>query len=325
MASCCRPSGNWARGARASSGCCHWPWLRPLAGTTSESAVRCGCAAAGSGTWSPSLSSIVAAAALPRFLPVIPFCPAGGVPMACGAAAACAWRFCGAEGALARAAASAAACSGAGGSRRLSAARTACGCSAVGPTRSLAFATGPSYRSAGVSPFNTGETGDGQRDGRWRQFSRCGQPLESDIVISGSAVRQMQFSWCVPPRCAPRVTPPDPSCVSGVQRVMLCGARGWLEGPCCSPGGSGGSCHPCALAWETREQFGPLGVLDFPPVGRVQGPWTTGVWGGCRTEAHQEDPVYGGDLSAVREGVHLVPGLGGKGGQGTGSTPHGRP
>ena len=94
-------------------------------------------------------------------------CKSGAPPGGEGAAGAAAW--------AAGAASPAGTWSGAGGLGSMGA---AWGYSAGGLTGTAASASCRSSRCAGVSPVNSGETREQERDRRWWQLSRLGEPSE---------------------------------------------------------------------------------------------------------------------------------------------------
>ena len=76
------------------------------------------------------------------------------------------------------------------------------GCPAGGPTGTAASASCRSSRSARVSPAHPGETGERERDRRWWQSSRLGEPSESDISfilvgMCGGRRALPTTSWCI--------------------------------------------------------------------------------------------------------------------------------
>ena len=71
-----------------------------------------------------------------------------------------------------------------------------------GPTSTAASASLRSSRSAGVSPVHSGEAGERERDQRWWQSSRWGEPLESAISVilvgmRGGRRALPTTSWCI--------------------------------------------------------------------------------------------------------------------------------
>ena len=104
-------------------------------------------------------------------------------------------------------------------------AEAAPGSPAGGPTGTAASASLRSWRSAGVSPTHSRETGERERDRRWWQLSRWGEPSESDITLFLVGMRGG--------RCA---LPTTSRCIYVVPWAVLCSApRGGAGG-----GGGGG-------------------------------------------------------------------------------------
>ena len=99
-------------------------------------------------------------------------------------------------------------------------AEAAWGCPSGSPTGTAASASHRSSRSAGVSPAPSGETGERERDRRWWQSSRWGEPSESDITVILVGMRGG--------RCA---LPTTSRCISVVSWAVPCSAlRGGGEG-----------------------------------------------------------------------------------------------
>ena len=92
-------------------------------------------------------------------------------------------------------------------------AEAAQGCPAGGPTGTAASASLCSSRSARVSPAYSGETGERERDRRWWQSSRWGEPSESDITVILVGMRGG--------RC---VLPTTSRCICVVPWAVLCSA-----------------------------------------------------------------------------------------------------
>ena len=142
---------------------------------------------------------------------------------------------------------------------------------AGGPTSTAASASLRSSRSAGVSPAQSGEKGERERDRRWWRSSRWGEPSESDITVILVGMRGG--------RCA---LPTTSRCISVVPWAVLCsalrggggegvGGRLWRQ-PCTGGGrwpsigigsGGGGATRPTRRA-------------TAPSLGRVSGPWAPG-------------------------------------------------
>ena len=140
---------------------------------------------------------------------------AGGVP---GAAVGAAARLAGAAvsapfapgapsrgGAAGLAARAAGVVSSAGEGHRVDgsmSAGAAWGCPAGGPTGTAASASRCSSRSVRVSAAHPGETGERERDRRWWQSSRWGEPSESNITVilvgmRGGRGALSTTSWCI--------------------------------------------------------------------------------------------------------------------------------
>ena len=160
-------------------------------------------------------------------------------------------------------------------------AEAARGCPAGGPTGTAASVSLRSLRSARVSPAYPGEMGERERDRRWWQSSRCGEPSESDITV---ILVRMRGGRCVPSTTS--------RCICVVPWAVLCsaprgvGGRAWGAGDGASPVRPGAGGHPSALGGEAGEPRGPH-VAPQPPVwGTAQGPGPPGVVRRSRGEPH---------------------------------------
>ena len=143
-------------------------------------------------------------------------------------------------------------------------AEAAQGCLAGGPTGPAAFASFHSSRSAGVSPADSGETGEREQDRLWWWLSRWGEPSEFDITVILVGIHGG--------RCAPGASV---SCRGQCCAVLRGGEGGWTGGgvsPC-----TGGGRWPSIGIWRggggaTR----PTRRATGPSLGRGSGPWAPG-------------------------------------------------
>ena len=155
------------------------------------------------------------------------------------------------------------------------------GCPAGGPTSTAASASFRSLRSAGISPVQSGETGERERERRWWHLSCWGEPSESAITVILVGMRGG--------RCA---LPTTSRCISVVLWAVPCGAvrggggRGWGAGCGGSPVRAGARGHPSALGGEAGEPCGPRVAPQLPVWGGAQGPGPLGVVGWCQGEPH---------------------------------------
>ena len=160
-------------------------------------------------------------------------------------------------------------------------AEAARGCPAGGPTDTAASTSLCSSPSAGVSPADSGETGERERDRRWWRSSRWGEPSESDVSVFLVGMRRG--------RCA---LPTTSRCICVVPWAVLCsfregeGGRGWGASGGISPVRAGAGGHPSAFGGEAGKPRGQRVAPKLPVWGRAQGPGPPGVVGWCRGEPH---------------------------------------
>ena len=150
-------------------------------------------------------------------------------------------------------------------------AEAARGCSAGGPTSTAASASLRSSRSAGVSPAQSGETGEREQDRRWLRSSRFGEPSESDITVILVGMRGG--------RCG---LPTTSQCISVVPWAVLCsalreggqegvGGRLWRQ-----PRTGGGRWPSIGIGRGGGGATRPTHRAKAPSLGRGSGPWAPG-------------------------------------------------
>ena len=150
-------------------------------------------------------------------------------------------------------------------------AEAARGCPDSSPTSTAASASLRSSRSAGVSPAQSGETGERERDRRWWRSSRWGEPSESDITVILVGMRGG--------RCA---LPTTSLCISVVPWAVLCsalrggggegvGGRLWPQ-----PRTGGGRWPSIGIGRGGGGARRPTRRATVPNLGRGPGPWAPG-------------------------------------------------
>ena len=150
-------------------------------------------------------------------------------------------------------------------------AEAARGCPAGGPTSTAASASLRSSRSAGVSPAQSGETGERERDRRLWRSSRWGDPSESDITVILVGM------------CGGRCTLSTTSrCISVVLWAVLCsalrggggegvGGRLWRQ-----PRTGGGRWPSIGIGRGGGGATRPTRRATAPSLGRGSRPWAPG-------------------------------------------------
>ena len=150
-------------------------------------------------------------------------------------------------------------------------AEAARGCPAGGPTSTAASASLRSSRSAGVSPAQSGEMGERERDRRWWRSFRWGEPSESAITVILVGMRGG--------RCA---LPTTTRCISVVPWAVPCsalrggggeGLGGWLWP---QPRTGGGRRPSIGIGRGGGGATRPTRRATAPSLGRGSGPWALG-------------------------------------------------
>ena len=155
------------------------------------------------------------------------------------------------------------------------------GCPAGGPTGTAASASHRSSRSAGVFPAPSGETGERERDQRWRGSSCWGGASEPDITVILVGMRGG--------RCA---LPTTSWCISVVPWAVLCsvlrggGGEGVGDRLWCQPRTCGGRRPSIGIGRGGGGATRPTRRATAPSLGRGSGPWGPGVVGWSRVEPH---------------------------------------
>ena len=150
-------------------------------------------------------------------------------------------------------------------------AEAARGCPASGPTSTATSASLRSSRSAGVSPAQSGEMVERERDRRWWRSSCWGEPSESDITVILVGMRGG--------RCA---LPTTSRCISVVPWAVLCsalwggggegvGGRLWRQ-----PRTGGDRWPSIGIGWGGGGATRPTRRATAPSLGRGSGPWAPG-------------------------------------------------